>query len=160
MPAALSCAVKTSAAGFPIQVAVRGPLHDPGRRRDLERGRLEDGGPALSGPEREGGTGMTKAGAFWGGRVWAFGVPGGGIVMRGQVPEQAGCLLEFSRGNRGLGFTAMSAARLETGHSRLVSPGVNAIRYEASLRRRFDGAERGPGLAGLAPAELRVGGFG
>jgi hypothetical protein len=70
--------VKTSAGGFGLQVAVRDPLQDPWRRRDLERGRLQDRGPALSGPERDGGASLADAEGSGGhGQALAAGEPGG-----------------------------------------------------------------------------------
>jgi hypothetical protein len=77
-----------SAAGFRLQVAFRGALQDPGRRRDLGRGRLEDRGPALSGSERDGGASPVEA---WNrvacGRALTVGELGGSVTLCGQFAE-------------------------------------------------------------------------
>ena len=113
----------------------------------------------LSAREREGGADVVD-GVFGGdGHAVAFGQPGGEIaVPRGGFLDLAGGLRQAGRRSGRLAFAAVSPAVPGAGRDLVLT--VVIVPCAPGRGLRFGGGERGPGLAGVAMAELGVGGLG
>ena len=88
--------------GFGVKIAAGDSFKDPGRRRDLGLGRLEDRAPALSGREWKCRADVVD-GVFGGdGRPVAVGEPGGEIAvpLGGFLDLAGGLRRDGSRGGR------------------------------------------------------------